>query len=137
MKDILLDTNIILDIALRREPHFIHASKLFDLIDEKLIKGYITATSLTDIYYIARKEKSRNEAKEFIFDLIKILEVLEVDKAIVQDALASDIDDFEDGVQVYAAKYNEIKTIVTRNKKDFQKSRLEILTPKELIQQLK
>ncbi|MBS3742352.1 MAG: hypothetical protein KGY74_09555 [Candidatus Cloacimonetes bacterium] len=60
MKSILLDTNITVDIALRREPHFYHSSKLLGLIDEKLIEGYITTTSLTDIYYIARKEKSRN-----------------------------------------------------------------------------
>ena len=124
-------------MLLRREPHFIHSAKIFRLIDEKLITGYITVTSLTDIYYISRKEKSRNEAKEFIFDLINILEVLGVDKEIVQDALASDIVDFEDAVQVYSAEYNEIKTIVTRNKKDFQGSDLEILTPEELIQQIK
>ena len=124
MKKILLDTNIILNIALRREPHFTHSSKLFGLIDEKLIAGYITATSLTDIYYIARKEKSKNDAKKFIIDLIKILIVLGVNKEIVEDALASDVDDFEDAVQVYSAAYNEIETVVTRNKKDFQESDL-------------
>jgi predicted nucleic acid-binding protein len=137
MKDILLDTNIILDIALRREPHFTHSSSLFSLIDEKLIAGYITATSLIDIYYIARKEKSRNEAKGFIIDLIKILEVIGIDEAIIQDALNSDINDFEDAVQVFSANYNGVETIITRNKKDFRKSNLEILTPEELIQQIK
>ena len=136
MKSILLDTNIILDIALRREPHFYHSSKLFRLFDEKLIEGYITATTLTDIYYIARKEKTRNAAKNFIRDLIKIVEVLGVDKEVIQDALSSNIDDFEDAVQVFSAEHHEIKTIVTRNKKDFRKSGLEILTPKELIQQI-
>lgn len=137
MKKVLLDTNIILDIALRREPHFSHSSEIFSLIDEKLIEGYITATSLTDIYYIARKEKSRNEAKEFILDLIQVINILEINKEIIKDALASEINDFEDAVQVQSAEYNEIETIVTRNKKDFKQSDLEILTPKELIQQIK
>lgn len=52
MKRILIDKNIILDIALKREPFFNYAAKLFKLIDKKMIKGYITASSITDIYYI-------------------------------------------------------------------------------------
>lgn len=133
MKRLLLDTNIILDIALKREPRFELSSKIFDLIDKKRIVGYITATTVTDIYYISKKEKGNEIAIEFISNLIEIVDVIGVDKSIIVKALKSNLKDFEDAVQVSAAEYYEIEIIVTRNKFDFLNSGLEILTPKELI----
>lgn len=133
MKRLLLDTNIILDIALKREPHFNHSSKIFELIDEKKIVGYITASTVTDIYYISRKQKGKEIAIEFISNLIEIVEVLGVDKNIIVKAIKSNLNDFEDAVQVSAAEYNRIEIIVTRNALDFENSNLEILTPKKFI----
>ena len=133
MKRILLDTNIILDIALKREPHFELSSKIFELIDKKRIICYITASTVTDIYYISRKEKGNEIAIEFISNLIEIVDVIGVDKSIIVKALKSNLKDFEDAVQFSAAECYEIEIIVTRNKSDFLNSGLEILTPKELI----
>jgi len=133
MKRLLLDTNIILDIALKREPHFELSSKIFELIDKKCIIVYITASTVTDIYYISRKEKGNEIAIEFISNLIEIIDVIGVDKSTIVKALKSNLKDFEDAVQVSAAENYEIEIIVTRNKSDFLNSGLEILTPKELI----
>ena len=133
MKRLLLDTNIILDIALKRSPHFEFSSRIFELIDKKRIISYITASTVTDIYYISRKEKGKEIAIEFISNLIEVVDVLGVDKNIIVKAIKSNLKDFEDAVQVSAAEYNEIQIIVTRNKSDFLDSGLEILTPKELI----
>ena len=133
MKRLLLDTNIILDIALKREPHFELSSKIFELIDKKRIIGYITASTVTDIYYISRKEKGNEIAIEFISNLIEIVDVIGIDKSTIVKALKSNLKDFEDAVQVSAAENYEIEIIVTRNKSDFLNSGLEILTPKELI----
>jgi predicted nucleic acid-binding protein len=133
MKRLLLDTNIILDIALKREPHFELSSKIFELIDKKRIICYITASTVTDIYYISRKEKGNEIAIEFISNLIEIVDVIGVDKSIIVKALESNLKDFEDAVQVSAAENYEIEIIVTRNKSDFLNSGLEILTPIELI----
>jgi len=133
MKRILLDTNIILDIAFNREPHFEFSSKIFELIDKKRIIGYITASTVTDIYYISKKEKGNKIAIEFISNLIEIVDVIGVDRGIIVNALKSSLKDFEDAVQVSAAEYFELETIVTRNKADFLDSGLEILSPKELI----
>lgn len=133
MKRLLLDTNIILDIALKREPHFEHSSRLFELIDNKRIIGYITATTVTDIYYISRKEKGNEIAIEFISNLIEVVDVLGIDKNTIVKALNSKLKDFEDAVQVAAAEYHEIEIIVTRNKSDFVNTGIEILSPKEFI----
>lgn len=133
MKRLLLDTNVILDIALKREPHFEHSSKVFELIDKKRIIAYTTATSITDIYYIARKEKGKEVAIEFISNLIEVVDVLGVDKDTIVKAIKYNLKDFEDAVQVAAAEYNEIEIIITRNKSDFLNCGIEIQTPEELI----
>ncbi len=133
---VLLDTNIVLDIVLKREPHYSDSTQIFNLIDKELIEAAITATAVTDLYFIARKEKSSKLAKSFIIDLTKIVEIIGVDKEIITGALNSNIKDFEDAVQVYSAAYNEIETIITRNKKDFQDCDLEILSPKELVHRI-
>lgn len=137
MKRILLDTNVILDIALKREPHFEYSSKIFELIDKGQILGCITATTVTDIYYISKKEKGNKVAIEFISKLIEIVDVIGVDKNTIIKALKSNLSDFEDAVQVTAAEFNEIGTIITRNKSDFLNIGLEILSPKELEDNLK
>ena len=133
MKKVLFDTNIILDIALKRIPHYEASSKLFELIDLGLIEAYITGSSITDIYYIARKEKGRSITLKFLLELIQIVPVLGVDHDIIFQALQSDFSDFEDAVQVFSAGINNLEYIITRNKKDFVGSQVEILSPEEAI----
>ncbi len=58
---ILLDTNVILDIALNRQPHVEHSVMLFELTDSKL-SFYITPSSITDIYYITNKQLNHEMA---------------------------------------------------------------------------
>jgi len=134
MTNILLDTNIILDIALKRQPFFESSSKIFLMMDQNILSSYVTATTITDIYYIARKEKSRNIAREFIINLVSIVDVLGVDQYVIHEALQRDMKDFEDAIQVSAADLRDIKIIVTRNPRDFNNCGLEVYTPDELIE---
>jgi predicted nucleic acid-binding protein len=132
----LIDTNVILYIALNRETFFEYSSQIFDRIDDHILEGFITASSITDIYYIACKQKDKIQARKFLVSLIQILEVIGVDKDIVIQALESDMPDFEDAIQVFSAKSNSIDLIITRNKTDFTNSGVKILDPKEFIQSL-
>ncbi len=134
MKKVLFDTNIILDIALKRNLHFDSASRLFALIDQKKIVGNITATTITDIYYISKKEKGHYETLNFIINLIKVVDVIGVDKEVILNAITSDLKDFEDAVQASAAQLNDVEIIITRNKSDFKNITLTILTPEEFLQ---
>jgi predicted nucleic acid-binding protein len=133
MKRVLFDTNIILDIALKRRPHFDLSSRLFELIDQKRIVGHVTASTITDIYYISKKEKGGEIAIRFISDLLEVTEVIGVDKDVIIRAINADMKDFEDAVQASAAMCNEIKIIITRNKTDFSRSGLEVFTPAEFL----
>lgn len=133
MKRVLFDTNIILDIALKRESFFEDAQKLFILIDKGTISGNITASAITDIYYIAKKEKGHNEAMYFIKNLTEVIGIIGVDKKTITKALASKMHDFEDAIQVSAAELHQIDLILTRNKNDFTDTTIQVLTPKEFL----
>lgn len=132
----LIDTNVILDIALKREPFFEYSSKIFGKIDDLLLEGYITASSITDIYYIASKQKDKSQAQNFLINLVQILEVIGVDKDIVIQALESNIPDFEDAIQVFSAKMNSIDVVITRNIADFAASGMKVLTPQEFLKMM-
>jgi len=137
MKQVLIDTNIILDIALQREPFFEAADQIFSKIDEGEIKGFVTASSVTDIYYVSKKACGREKTITFIRELIDILGVLSVTKETIINALNTDFKDFEDAVQYCVADMNHIDMIVTRNKSDFDFSAIEVYTPNELMKKLK
>ncbi len=107
--------------------------QLFKLIDKRKIIGYITATTITDIHYISKKEKGHQEAIGFIKNLIKVTELIGIDKEIILSALATDLKDFEDAVQIMASELNEVEIILTRNKQDFLHTFIKILTPKEFL----
>jgi len=133
MTKVLFDSNIILDIALKRESFFEDAFKLFRLIDEKKIIGSITASTITDIYYISKREKGHTESMNFIKGLIEVVEVIGIDKDVIFKALTLGMQDFEDAIQTCAAELNEIEVIITRNIKDFTNTSLKILTPREFL----
>lgn len=130
----LFDTNVILDIALKRNPHYSNAVRLVNLIDKNSIQAFITATTVTDIYYIVKKDIGHDFALEFLNDLINFLDVIGVTHEVILKALKSEIKDFEDAIQSTAADFNEIEVIITRNKQDFVKSRLQVFTPSEFLE---
>ncbi|MBC6366796.1 PIN domain-containing protein [Algoriphagus sp. AK58] len=136
MTTIFLDTNIILDIALERPIFFQHSSKIFEKLTEGRILCFLSATSIKDIYFLISKEKSKEIAKEFILDLVEIMQILAVDRNIVIHAVNSDFSDFEDSIQNSVADLNGIDWIITRNKKDFRQSRLQVLSPEEALERL-
>jgi predicted nucleic acid-binding protein len=134
---ILLDTNVILDILLDREPFAEPAVLLFKTVHKQEIPMFMTATTVTDLYFITRKEKGKSTALAFIEELIGGVDVVSVDKNIIVEALRTDLPDFEDAIQVCSANREGIETIVTRNEKDFIMSGLNIQSPTEFLQTLK
>ena len=134
---ILLDTNIILDIALGRLPHLADSADVFRKIDNESIYGFVTATTITDIYYVAKREKGHQTTIDFISNLIEIVDIIGIDKEIVIASLISDFADFEDAIQSVSSRLNGIDYIITRNHKDFIKSEISAVSPKELLALLK
>lgn len=130
---ILIDTCIILDVLMNREPFYKDSMRVLKYVAEDKIAGYITSCSLRDIYYLVHKHNHSNEkAKREISSLLKIVNVLDVNKEDVINGLESKISDFEDAILEESAKRNQIDAIVTRNINDFKNSSLRILSPEEI-----
>jgi len=130
---ILLDTNIILDVALNRQGHSEKAKELIYFLNQKEIPFFVTASTVTDIYYILKKSDNHTSALEFLQNFLHYADVAGVDKTIIINALNSGLNDFEDAVQIQSAILNQISTIVTRNKSDFKTSEVEVFTPEEFL----
>ena len=132
---LLLDTNILLDIALKRQPFVIQAAQVLTTAQHRKFPLYMTATTITDLFYIIRKAKGKAVALAFITDLMQYVDVAAVDKAVVMRALDLELPDFEDAIQVGSAERAGIETIITRNEPDFEDSALQVLNPAQFLQQ--
>lgn len=134
---ILIDTNIVLDFLLQREPFFQDAEQLFQAMDEGQAIGYVTATTLTDIFYISRKHtQSREKARQAVSDALIAMAVCPVDRAILEAAFESNLADFEDAVQIFSAVAQGLDAIVTRDARGFLSSPLSALSVQELLTQI-
>lgn len=130
---ILFDTNIVLDVLLDREPFSSAAAKLFSKVESGEISGYVCATTITTIHYLARKVIGADSAIEEINKLLKLFEVAPVNRAVLDSALSSDFQDFEDAVLHESATYREAQGIVTRDLAGFKGSKINVYSPEELL----
>ena len=129
---ILIDTNVVLDFAFNREPFASDAAEIFRHIEQKKISATVSASAITDIFYILHKRKV--DAFAFLKDFLLDIDVLGVDKMIIMYALYSGWTDFEDAVQAQVSIENHVDIIVTRNITDFEKlANIKVLTPSELL----
>lgn len=137
MKKLFIDTDIILDLLTRREPFYPHSAALFSLIDSGKLHGFVSSLAFSNLFYILKKYNTRKQAVYILKKLKTLVTVLSVDDKIIDSALASDFNDFEDAVQYYTAKMNKIDYIITRNVKDYKKSEIPALPADQLLNILK
>lgn len=133
---VLVDTNIILDYLLEREPFVTDAEALFEVIQSQRIEGYVTATTLTDIFYIVRKERGIVIAKQAVSRILVVMKICTVDRSILETAISSNLPDFEDAVQLACAMALNLDVIVTRDTQGFAGATLPILLAGEVLQLL-
>ena len=134
---LLFDTDVILDLLLDREPFAEAASQIFSRVEEGSITGYVCATTVTTIHYLATKVSGTSKAKKSIQELLSILEVAPVNRAVLEGALGGAYDDFEDGVVSEAASHVGAKAIITRNVRHYRNSAVPAYLPTEILKMLK
>ena len=130
---VLLDTNIIIDFLTKREPFAKDAKEIIALIETKEIEGYLSASTITTIYYLAQKVFNKEKADTIIKDLLTIFEITPLEKKDFLKAIEIHGNDFEDSVIIATALENNIDIIITRDKKGFLKSEVLALEPKEFL----
>lgn len=132
-KKVFLDSDVILDLLCQREPFYDFAAEVFTLGDTGKISLFTTSLVFANIFYILRKRAGIEEAKELLRKLRLIIHVLPVGEKIIDLALNSRFNDFEDGIQYFTARENNIILLLTRNKKDYKEKGLIIQTPEEYL----
>ena len=134
---ILIDANIILDHLIPRQPFADIANKVLVLCVQQKCSGYIAAHSITNIFYILRKQFSASERKDLLLKLCEFIEIAGIQKQQVIDALINeDFDDLEDRLQVECAMSVSADYIVTRNIADFSAAPIPAILPEELLQKM-
>jgi len=133
---VLIDTNIILDVLFDRQPFVEDAVKLWQFVEAKFIIGYLTATTLTNIFYIARKQLGLERAREIIADLLVVFEVWPVGKEILSAALSLPFADYEDAVQEAVAQQAGVDAIITRNLADYTHSTFRVMIAGDIIREI-
>ncbi len=134
---LLIDTNVVLDVLLRREPFFKAAGGALNLSQRDDVREYVSASAITDIYYIAKRQmKDHAAAKDLLKRLLMVVSVAAVSEQEIHNALNLEWPDFEDSVQYSVALLNEMNGIVTRNPADYQGSSIQIWPPEQLLEVL-
>ena len=134
--NILVDTNVVLDALLDREPHSEAAVTILDLIESKTVTGYLAGTTVTKIFCLVQKTSTDKNERKIIEDLLTLFKVAPIDEAILKASLKNEFKDYEDGVIYEAALKVNAELIVTRNIKDFKQSKLLVLSPVEFLSTL-
>ena len=135
--NILCDTNIILDVLLARAPFAGSSADVLRLCESRQIKGYTTASCITDIFYFVRKNLHDTElAYQAIEHILDILSVCDVTYAHIQKALHNRTPDFEDGLVAVCAESLHCNFIITRDASGFTSSRVPALTPQSFLKKL-
>lgn len=138
MKKLLIDTNIVIDLLAKRDPHYYHAAQIFSLGDTRKIELSVSALTIANTNYMLLKLKSHYEVKSILRRFKLLITVLPLGDKVINLALNdTDFKDFEDGLQYFTAIENGQDIIITRNMKDFKKSQIPIMTAEQFLKSYK
>ncbi|MEM6828995.1 MAG: PIN domain-containing protein [Bacteroidota bacterium] len=133
-----IDSDVIIDLLIDRQPHSKAVSIIFDLAEKKEIELCTSAICITNVHYIVKKYLGDKKARVVIGELAEMIEILQVTQSDVLNAVTSDFKDFEDAIQHSVASGQKgIKPIVTRNTKDYAKSKIPVFSPETFLSILK
>ncbi len=133
----LIDTCVIIDILQARVPFAKAAQKIFIYSANKRFEGYITAKSVTDIYYLThRLTHSDAETRKILSKLFMLFHLLDTTSLDYRKAISSEIGDYEDAIMAETAIRSEMDCIVTRNVKDYSKTSIRVYEPSAFLKLL-
>jgi predicted nucleic acid-binding protein len=133
MKRLLVDTNVVLDVLLDRQPHAETSVAIWASIETGRCKGFLAAHAITAIHYLVQRELGARKAKQFITLILGVFHVATVDGKLIEQALLLPMADFEDAVTTAAALASECEYLVTRDLKGFRGSPVRALAPQAVL----
>ena len=133
MNKYFVDTDVILDLLSQRVPHFHFSAVLFSFAEMGKFELYTSPTVMVNTFYILRKNLGNENAKNALRKLRIILHVIDSSEKVLDLALNSNFNDFEDAIQYYTALNADIRTIITRNLKDYKAADILVQTPEMFL----
>lgn len=134
MKNLFVDTNIVIDLLAKRASFYEAAAKLFSLADRGKVKLFVSCLTFANTNYILSKMNNPSLAREILTKFKVLVTVADLNDKIVELALNDkSFSDFEDGLQYYSALENEADLIITRNLKDFKNSKIPVMTAQSYL----
>jgi len=133
LKKILVDTNVALDILLRRQD-YTNASVIFSLAEHNIIACFLSASAITDIFFLSKNDLGKKAAKEALKDLLQVFKPAAVTDCHIYQALDLEWGDFEDSVQYVVGESLSVDYIITRNADDFSCGDIPAITPEQFIE---
>lgn len=136
MKQVLFDSDVLLDVLLNRQPFVVASAQALNTVATEQCHGYLSGHAVTNIYYILQRQLDRSTAHEKLTSLLQRLQVASVTDAVIRAALQSPIIDFEDAVTHEAARAVGLELIVTRNISDFAASSIPAVLPGDWLDEI-
>jgi predicted nucleic acid-binding protein len=133
---VLLDTDVLIDLALDRQPYAEPAANLLDFLEQRPGQAFAAWHSFSNFYYLVAPKLGKQEAKEFLLDLTRFVSVAETTTEGLLYAGKLDLSDFEDALQVAAAVACQAGAIATRNLRDYARSPIQAMEPQDLLKAL-
>ena len=133
MNKYFVDTDVILDLLSQRVPHFHFSAVLFSLAEMGKFELYTSPTVMVNTFYILRKKLGNENAKNALRKLRIILHVIDSSEKVLDLALNSNFNDFEDAIQYYTALDADIQTIITRNLMGYKTADILVQTPEMFL----
>ena len=131
MKTAFVDTNVILDVLLQNEGFWQDSLKIFRLAELGQIRACVSASSMTDIFYVAKKKLTAPIARDAIEKLLNLFTIVGVDGDDLRGALTFPIDDMEDALQVWCAKKTKADVLITRDTDGFIDTGIPVIAPSD------
>lgn len=136
MMRILLDTDVVLDYLLDREPFAAASGAIWQAGEQGQLEIYVAAITPINVFYIARKLKGEAVARGLVASLVTTARMCTLDQAILTAALSSSMPDYEDAVQATTANTYQLDGIVTRNFQDYVGSPVPVMSPADMVSRL-
>lgn len=130
---LLIDANIILDVLLNRPDFVKDSAMIWKLCETEQMKGYVSTLTFANLVYIMRKQLDPEKIEDVFHKLNLIFEFADFSVSDLTHAAELNWKDFEDAVQSVTAERIHADYIITRNVRDFSKSRVMAFTPSELL----
>lgn len=136
IKTLFLDADIILDLLARRKPWFPQSALIFTAIQNGTCQGATSSIVFANVYYILRKIKGAQEARNALKKLKSLLRLMVTTENSLEQALDSPFTDFEDAIQYFTAQNGGASIIITRNIKGYKTRQLPVMTPEQYLASL-